>query len=69
MKINVSRLELQNNNIGDMGAKIIAPVLGGRIDKSIISHNLTYLNLSNNNIKSYGFDALCNFLPGNKKIT
>lgn len=30
MKICVSRLELQNNNIGDIGAKIIAPVLGGK---------------------------------------
>lgn len=30
MKICVSRLELQNNNIGDIGAKILAPVLGGK---------------------------------------
>ena len=68
-KLPVAKIELQNNQLGDIGGDIFGYILGTLYGRSEISTNLEYLDLSSNHMKSMGLDSLCSGLCLNKKIT
>lgn len=66
--LSVEYFDLEKNQLGDIGIKIFAHVLGAQYGRSEISISLVKINFSNNNINSSGFEIFCNMIPNNKKI-
>ena len=64
----LSRLDLSRNNIGNEGCKHLSEILGLGYGRNRISINLSYLNLSNNNINSLGLETFCRDMCTNQTL-
>lgn len=67
-RIGIVHLEMQGNNLADIGIKTLANLIGTHYGRNNISVSLESLDISSNNCKSFGFEALCTSLPSNKKL-
>ena len=63
------RLDLSKNQIGDEGFKLIAEVIGFQYGHNSLSRSLKILNLSDNQIRSYGIEFYCKNMFNSNALT
>ncbi len=60
---------MSKNQIGDAGFKLIAEVIGSQYGRNSLSRSLKILNLSDNQIHSYGIEFYCKNMFNNIELT